>query len=292
MRELLAHLPNERVLLGRPGLKTDVDDNVANHKTPRGNETEKFVKLANIIRNLASPVLLTTTNYGFLDLVLNLLHSIERLSMQLTILVICEDKTAYVELLKRQSNFSVKFHLTLTHLQESVAKAVDYKSQPYISIVQKRVSYVELLLQRGLDVFFVDSDVVLLENPLEYFIDDKYDVFVQSDTANKDNLCAGFFYLRANDKTERFVRTWRHDLVKDPRGSQFTFNRQLRMFRPKMKVKVLPMDRFMSGQVFLKLEKPWFESSPLPVEVHANFMIGRGEKADMLKKHELWFVKD
>lgn len=132
-----------------------------------------------------------TTNYGFLDLLLNLLFSIQRLSMQSPILIICEDRSAYLELLKRQSNFSLKYQLALTHLQESTTNASTFSTAGYISLVKKRVSYIEILLQRGLDVLYFDSDVVLLANPFKYFSDDSFDIFFQRD---RNLACTGFFF--------------------------------------------------------------------------------------------------
>ncbi|KAJ8047270.1 UDP-D-xylose:L-fucose alpha-1,3-D-xylosyltransferase 3 [Holothuria leucospilota] len=294
MRKVLANLkPNERLRLGLPVSQNDVGDKATNGETPRDHESQQFVELTDRVEYLTSPVLLTVTNFGFLDLLLNLLHSIHRLSnLQATILVVCEDRTAYTELLKKQSNFTLKYQLALTHLEESVINATDYRTQSYISLVQKRVSYVQLLLQRGLDVLYIDSDVVLLANPMKYFSDNKFDLFAQSEIESNRVLCAGFFYLRANEKTKRFVRTWKRDLAKDPRGIQVTFNRQIKLFRANMKVSILPINRFMSGKVFLKSEKPWFDRTPQPIEVHANFMVGEGRKEDMLKTHHLWFVED
>lgn len=292
LREFLTILRNEHELIGLPELRNGLEDNVTIHEMPRGNESYQFVNITNIVKNLTSPVLLTVTNYGFLDLLLNLLYSIQRLSMQLTILVVCEDETAYAELLKRQNNLTLKFHLVLNYVQESIANAADYKTEPYITLVQRRVSYIELLIQSGLDVFNVDSDIVLLENPFKYFIGNNYDIFAQGEVEGARVACSGFFYLRANYKTKKFMRTWRRGLVRDSKGNQFAFNRKLKLFRPPMKVKILPWDRFMCGKIFLKSEKPWFERSPLPVEVHANFMVGEGKKADMLKAYQLWFVPD
>lgn len=251
-------------------------------------ESYQFVNLTDRVRNMTSPVLLTTTNYGFLDLLLNLLVSIQRLSMQPSVLIICEDRPAYVELLKRQSNFSLKYQLALTHLQESATKASTYNTAGYITLVKKRVSYIEILMQRGLDVLYIDSDVVLLANPFKYFTNDSFDIFFQRD---KDTACTGFLYMRANQKTQSFVTAWKIALPGDQYGNQHAFNKVMKKFGKELKVNGLLPNLFMSGDEFRNVGKAWYLMSPQPVQVHANFMRGEGTKVDWLKKNELWFVR-
>ncbi|KAJ8050517.1 UDP-D-xylose:L-fucose alpha-1,3-D-xylosyltransferase 3 [Holothuria leucospilota] len=268
-------------------IKNDVVNNETNQKTSHNNESYQFVNFTDVVRNLTSPVLLTTTNYGFLDLLLNLLFSIQRLSIQPMILILCEDKTVYVELLKRQSNFSLKYHLALTHLQESGNDAFGFSTTGYISLVKKRISYIEILLQRDLDVFYIDSDVVLLADPFKYFTDDNVDIFFQWD---RNNACTGFFYIKANRTTKAFVTKWAEAMPGDQFGNQRAFNRAMRRSGEELKVYGLPKNLFMSGYEFRNSGKAWYLMSPQPVQIHANFIRGEGSKVDWLKKHELWLV--
>ncbi|KAJ8047281.1 UDP-D-xylose:L-fucose alpha-1,3-D-xylosyltransferase 3 [Holothuria leucospilota] len=262
-----------------------------NEKTLRSNESYQFVNFTDSVRTLTSSVLLVTTNYGFYNLTLNLLYSIQRLFIQPTILILCEDKTVYVELWKRQIKFSLKYQLALTHLEESDTIAASRNTPTYYRIMQKRISYWEILLQRGVDVFFVDSDIVLLANPFKYFTDDNSDIFVQRDGGT---ACAGFFYMKANNSSKNFVEAWKRALPKDPKGNQKTFNKVIKELGKNIKVNRLPKELFMSGFEYNKFQKAWWHwwPTPQPVEVHANFMIGKDTKENWLKKYKLWFVPD
>ncbi|KAJ8047280.1 UDP-D-xylose:L-fucose alpha-1,3-D-xylosyltransferase 3 [Holothuria leucospilota] len=280
-------LSNQRGKMEPLFLENGVTKNATSEKTLRSNASYQFVNFTDCVRTLTSPVLLVTTNYGFFNLTLNLLYSIQRLSMQPKILILCEDRTVYVELWKRQINFGLKFQLTLTHLEESDTIAASRNTPTYYRIMQKRISYLEILLQRGLDVFFVDSDIVLLANPFKYFTDDNSDIFVQRDVKI---ACAGFFYMKANNSSKNFVEAWKRALPKDPKGNQKTFNKVIKELGKNIKVNRLPKELFMSGSEYNKFQKGW--PTPQPVEVHANYMIGKDTKENWLKKYKLWFVPD
>lgn len=264
------------------------------------NGGEQFRTVTDVVSGLRKNVIMTCVNRGFLPLLINLLYSIQQLNIRNLppILIICEDQEAYLEMSKVKGNFSMNMLLTLTNMNESVSEATAFKSDDYKNLVQKRVSYIGIFLQSGINIFYIDSDIVLLENPFSFFRGN-FDLFIQNELPGKTDLCTGFFYLRANERTVALVQAWEELLPTDPSGNQRVFNIVVRKMRnkkverkKKLKLKVLPMDRFLSGKVFrLSGNQSWIERNPKPVEIHANFLVGIESKIDMLKNNDLWFVE-
>lgn len=253
-------------------------------------ENVSYPTVNEILKNLTSPVLVTAVNYGFLQLLFNLLYSIQRLNIQPNILIICEDKLVFRELSGHRESLRLKYDLALTYFEESEANASAFGSESYLKLVQKRVSYIELLIRNNMDVFYVDADVVLLDDPLEYMKGEE-DLFIQSDNSQNTSLCTGFFYMRANNRTRELTYTWNRELARDRLGNQRIFDKVRAKFGDRVKVKILPTDRFFNG-IFFRLHKHehWDQIDPKPVEIHANTMIGYDTKEDMLKKFGLWFA--
>ncbi|PIK55252.1 hypothetical protein BSL78_07848 [Apostichopus japonicus] len=259
-------------------------------KTTLEGDNQTFPTVKDMLEHLHdSPLMVTCVNYGFVELLYNLLFSIQRLKIQPNILVICEDKMSFIELSKGRQNLNLEFKIALTFLEESTTKSTRYTSDSYIQLVQKRVYYIELLLRHNIDVLYIDSDIVLLEDPFK-FMNGKEDLFIQSETPRKSVVCTGFFYIKANNRTCRLISAWRRALPRDKRGNQRVFNEVLNRFKRQIKVNILPTDRFFSGKIFAASNEPWSKRSPKPVEIHANFMTGSVKKTQTMKNLGLWFI--
>lgn len=280
-----------------PMALTEMIDSMPSRLQTRG----EFRSVTDVVSDIRKNVIMTCVNRAFIPLLLNLLHSIQRLKIRRlpTILVICEDKDAYIEMSKVMGNFSMNMLLSLTNLHESVSHATEYKTDDYKSLVQKRVSYIDMFLTKGVNVFYLDSDIVLLDDPFPYFRGN-YDLFIQNEQARPNivDLCTGFFYIRANPRTIELVRRWEKLLPNDPSGNQRVFNRLVRSMKKRtlkakerLHIKILPTDKFLSGRTFRSFDLPWNQRDPKPIEIHANFLVGRESKVDMLKENNLWFVE-
>lgn len=243
-----------------------------------------------VVDDLASPVLLICINYGFLDFLHNLMFSMSRLKLQPNILIICEDTLIYSDLSKQTELSNISYHLAITHLNKSGYEASQWKSDGYIYLVRKRPHYIKILLSRGLDLFYVDTDIVLLGNPFPFF-NGSSDLFVQQELESENLYCAGFFYIRSNIRTIAFANAWATAHIKGRRGIQRSFNDVLMLYDD-ISVTSLPTDQFCSGSVFFSSEVPWQDRYPPVIEVHANFIAGYENKKEKLARAGLWFIKD
>ncbi|XP_071818160.1 uncharacterized protein [Apostichopus japonicus] len=269
-------------------------DDELNKSTDQPNITE-FQTVTDVVKRLKPPLIVTCVNKGYIPLLLNLLSSISRLHIQSRILVICEEKDAYVELWKIRYQYldsDLDLEIALTHKDTSPSQALDFKTSSYKKLVRKRIAYYKLLLANGIDFLYIDTDIVLLADPFPYF-NSNDDIFIQFDQQRM--LCSGFVYFKARNITISFTDTWAKFVHTDNQGNQRIFNKKLRRFQERdygMKVKVLPPNRFMSGKTFKYSNSSWYERTPRPVEIHANFMIGYNTKVNWLKENKLWFVRD
>ncbi|KAJ8047285.1 UDP-D-xylose:L-fucose alpha-1,3-D-xylosyltransferase 3 [Holothuria leucospilota] len=249
-----------------------------------------FPSIEDIKYTLSSPVLLICVNFGFLDFLANLLFSINRLGLKPNVLVVCEDEETFLELSQHGNFYDMKFQIVLTHLNKSLPKPSEWKSDGYIQLVRKRPHYIETLLKNNLDVFYVDTDIVWLGDPFPFFRGG-YDLFIQQELQNETLYCAGFFYMKSNEYTRSFVSSWARTKFKGRRGIQRALNDLLKKFT-NISISALPTNQFSSGGIFFSSNVPWYERSPPPIEVHVNFMAGHDNKKDRMKTFGLWFLQE
>ncbi|XP_071815912.1 uncharacterized protein [Apostichopus japonicus] len=266
-----------------------IDKRVHNGTVRDTNSTENTI--FDVINNgLTSPVLLVCANDGFLDFLTNLMLSISRLNLSPNILIICEDVLIYHKLSQHKEMFSVHYRLALTHLEKSLSEASAWKSDGYIHLVRKRPRYVGILLSHGIDVLYVDTDIVWLGDPFPFFTGVS-DIYIQQELEESILYCAGFFYMRSNIRTITFVDTWAKTHFKGRRGIQRAFNDLLAIYN-NISVAPLPTSQFCSGHTFFSSKTPWAEREPPVIEVHANFIAGFQNKKESLMNAGLWFLKD
>jgi hypothetical protein len=123
-------------------------------------------------------------------------------------------------------------------------------------------------------------------------------------------LCTGFMVLKAVDANIQLMREWEHELELASIGSsvnQYHFNSIIKSYltSPSYKVhsyrllpfranaccwcqvRILPYEDFPAGSLYFNIE--WRASlHQRPVAVHVNFVVGHGNKKDMMKDVGLW----
>ncbi|XP_071498254.1 uncharacterized protein [Diadema antillarum] len=132
-------------------------------------------------RKPGSFTILASTNKAFLDFTDNWLESLKRCGIKEHVTIIAEDEEAFQYLSNRTD---MKLDVRLTISQKSPSNNLKFGSKDYKELVNKRPNYILDYLKRGIDVFFSDVDIVLLENPFPYFVGD-FDVHLQLDIVNQ-----------------------------------------------------------------------------------------------------------
>jgi len=238
---------------------------------------------------LPNTVLVTVCNTGYLILTKNLIMSLERLNLGKYLIVASTEPEA-LRLLAEMKEFSGRV-LSLgndssTELAEWTSHS-SFKSRGSVSKL-KVFSY---FFTRGVNVFYMDSDVAVLQDFREFFSPSDlhyYDLIIQNGSGvlkypAKLNPCTGFMFLRASPVTLDFT-----DL--DKYGSVFeqaTGDQQylLDNFLEHWTYKQLPQTRFPSGEYLyyvVKTREELWRKQDRPYIVHMNFVIGGRKK---LQKH-------
>ncbi|EFA77798.1 WD40 repeat-containing protein [Heterostelium album PN500] len=193
-------------------------------------------------------------------------------------------------------------------------EAESYGNVGFRAICNEKPLVVLDVLKRGYNVLWTDTDIVWLGEPFAAFkhatqesgIDyDSLDLIVQQDD---DDICAGFYYIRSNEVTIKYMETviaFLNPIVDDQismrkflkeHAIQITKNNnnssgvdtpsgnKLRYFR-------LPRTTFPNGTAYFNLKIPQ-RNNVKPVIVHNNCIIGHRSKRERFIEYNLWFIDD
>ena len=227
---------------------------------------------------------ITFTNYGYLDFTLNLLESIKKNNVDLDLLVYCTDKKSFDYLNKFNNNC-----ILLDSKLSQNKKATSWKAGSGAfgeMMISKFESIFDGLLKNDY-VLYIDGDIVIKENILEYLeneIEDN-DFLFQLDYNNKrpyqNDLCAGFMMIKSTRKTKKIFNPNEIDvesIIKLPAHDQTYLNNLKNNFKYKFLSPVL----FPNGSFY-------FNYLTEPKIIHFNYVVGKAKKNKMRKMKE-WYI--
>jgi len=168
--------------------------------------------------NLDRTLIMTATNFGFLNHLQNFNCFLKRLGLKF--LVISLDEAAHEFITKETNMLSVLW----TSSSKTVDKdAVNFGTPGFAIISELKYQAVFEALKLGVDVIFSDTDVLFLQNPVPFLISQQVD-YVHS----VNDFCpapyfnymtregnTGFYYVRSNNRT---MKLWSDTVMK---GSKY-----------------------------------------------------------------------
>jgi hypothetical protein len=157
----------------------------------------------------------------------------------------------------------------------------------FVEIDAVRWTYSLKYLKEGKIVFYLDVDIVVLKNPLD-FVDWSADLNIQNDNGK---MCIGCMMFLPNSRTISIVESMATMAIPTTKWDnyQVLFNQIADIsFRYLIKIHVLPVNQFPNGQVYFLDKK--LEARKDPVLIHANCMVGIDVKKKALKEAKLWFL--
>ncbi|XP_022079549.1 UDP-D-xylose:L-fucose alpha-1,3-D-xylosyltransferase MGP4-like isoform X2 [Acanthaster planci] len=245
-------------------------------------------------------VMLTTTNFGFKDMTLNMLESIKRTGVCVNTTIIAEDQKCY-RYLSQRAEGDPAVHVVLTNSGETTSKEIPRRQRKqYYALFNKRQEYFLGLLEQGYEVLFTDSDTFWFSDPFPYFKGD-FDMSMIDPRSpyptrtNRSHYCAGFAYFKPTNVTVRFVKAWiktmrDNDKIGRLLADQDVMNMLLRGDRP-MHVNVQPLDTniFPWGPKFYELLAK--KANYSTVVMHAASIRGYAAKVTKFKSSNMWLVK-
>ncbi len=162
-----------------------------------------------------------------------------------------------------------------------------------------RYYIIDILLQEGIDVWYLDVDTVVLKNVMPFYFDLKnqnnYDTCFQTDL---NMPCTGCMLLLATEKNKDFVKTIiknktnqtndqilvnailrQHPIINYIQFSHFIFPNGVMFFG----------DDFVNVPEYLvDMKREYMSTEKETYLVHANWMVGDETKKNAFKKYGLW----
>lgn len=145
---------------------------------------------------------------------------------------------------------------------------------------------VKHVIERGINVLYVDCDVTIFKNPFPYFKKyPGYSILAQRDL----DLCAGFMYLRCYNDTMRFLNLVSRKLFTTNIPDQDIINSLLPS--SSLKYALLPQDRFASGFVFFERYQYYWDRGEDELYIfHNNYVIGKRNKELRMREMHMYML--
>ncbi len=184
---------------------------------------------------------------------------------------------------------------------------IDFGTEDFNNLSYLRYYVISDLLKTGKDVWYLDTDtVVLADLNLIYNIikalPDHKDIYFQNDL---NSVCTGCALYMNNPKTIQCVKSVIANKTKS-QNDQVIMQGIVANFTPEhFDVGAFSIHMFPCGQLFFR--EPYVKKDMRYIEaiaeyekepnkntvfVHANWMIGNENKIEALKAHGLWYLKD
>lgn len=221
-------------------------------------------------------VMLLMTNSAYVHYTRNLLNSITTHCPELlkSVLVCCLDDQSCSQL----GGFPVL--MTVHRHEDTETTPALYGTTRFSNVVNMKVVFIQVLLQRGKQVLYCDSDIVVLKNPLPYMepmLQDK-DVIVQREKHDQTVLCTGFVLVKPTPATLKTF-DW-HRIPTTATSEQPMLNYLFQKFD----VPHLPL----STRLFPSGAEWYADSTGDPYVVHYNWISNLDKKARM-QSYGHWF---
>jgi hypothetical protein len=250
---------------------------------------------------MSYPVIITYSNYGFVEMAENLLINIGKKAPNHRVVFYSLDEKIHIYLSEKFKNNS-KYEF-IPWYQDNISQdfhIVGTKS--FIKLIQIKFHIIKKALQTYQKIFYIDCDVVFLKEPDPKFYDiyQDYDILFQSDkyppeSQNDITVCAGVMLIKNSVATNNFVDSIIKIQYMIPEISDqdaiykyFEVNDVKSLDELKtLKIICAPCDIFMSG-IFVRELKTM--PGPATYLFHANFVKGKMNKCRLIAKVGEWYL--
>ena len=245
------------------------------------------------------PVIISFGNLGYLDFVVNLLKNAHDVLRNHRMIMYCTDQETY-DAVKVYDNGQIT--IRRYDVQLTTAYTEWGTKGAYVAIMRAKTAIIRQALEEHEYIHFVDADVVFCKEPTEdyYAAYQSYDIVYQLDNPPpnpkfSDWTCMGNMVLRNTAATRQFMASLaiyeaKYPTVADQDCQQMMFRemgvKDIRKY-PGVKLTEFPMEEFTCGYL-IKMDMV----HPKTVMVfHANHVVGKQPKIDLLKKIGKWYLE-
>lgn len=243
--------------------------------------------------------LLTLTNNGYREYTDNMIESLKRLGLEEIINVYCIDEEAYEYFKNRRPNNKV--FLIKNLYGKKVSEFTPYQEGDWEDIVYNKLNIIRDNLKKGINIIFVDGDIVFLKNPIARLKElirnnvGKTSIFqndAEEGNGATNNLCSGFMFIKAEPIMETLMNPF--DKKFEVEGQVINFRKRFiicdqlyfNSIKNMFNYSTFNVEEFPNGFHWKRLrDKPNFD----PYIIHFNCMIGH-EKKERMKEHNYWYI--
>ncbi|KAK8819264.1 hypothetical protein WA577_003730 [Blastocystis sp. JDR] len=236
--------------------------------------------LRQFIRNktINNTVLVMVVDFGYLKVFLNSYFT-SRLWEYPNLVVLCFDKRSFLILNKAQ--FPV-YYESIGKDSSFAHSFADQATREFKKKIRWKITLLYRILHFGVNLLYMDCDVVLLKNPFPYVYSvSGVDLLVQRDGSK---ICTGFMYLVSSPTSKAMMRQANRYIRRQAMDDQDAVN--LAVKKTRMPFLFLPSDAFPSGfRFFARHQLAWdLKNSPCVI-LHNNYV--RGEFGKELRFKEM-----
>jgi hypothetical protein len=218
---------------------------------------------------------LTFLNSGCIEICKNMLKSAENVGINMNdFYIACLDSNAY-ENLKEYKNAYLHIDQPITEYQDWTFS----EESGFRNIVKNKWSIIKKIYQENKELCWVDTDIVFIENPIEY-ISGHEEILFQGDSPGS-TLCSGFMVFNGSKECEEIINECASAIDAD---DQLIIN-EIMINKYPNNAAILNRDLFPNGYAYYTEGKK--ENALI---VHNNFMVGVETKMQKFKEEKLWFL--
>ena len=218
---------------------------------------------------------LTFLNSGCIEICKNMLKSAENVGINMNdFYIACLDSNAY-ENLKEYKNAYLHIDQPITEYQDWTFS----EESGFRNIVKNKWSIIKKIYQENKELCWVDTDIVFIENPIEY-ISGHEEILFQGDSPGS-TLCSGFMVFNESKECGEIINECASAVDAD---DQLIIN-EIIISKYSNNAAILSRDLFPNGYAYYTEGKK--ENA---VIVHNNFMVGVETKMQKFKEEKLWYL--
>jgi len=218
---------------------------------------------------------LTFLNSGCIEICKNMLKSAENVGINMNdFYIACLDSNAY-ENLKEYKNAYLHIDQPITEYQDWTFS----EKSGFRNIVKNKWSIIKKIYQENKELCWVDTDIVFIENPIEY-ISGHEEILFQGDSPGS-TLCSGFMVFNESKECGEIINECASVVDAD---DQLIIN-EIIINKYSNNAAILSRDLFPNGYAYYTEGKK--ENA---VIVHNNFMVGVETKMQKFKEEKLWYL--
>lgn len=181
-----------------------------------------------------------------------------------------------------------------TYINSNITKEANFGTKEFNIVTKIKLKVILDILKKDYFVFYFDSDIVLLGNPIrEYFNYQPKHIYMQSDNCHfnipSTNYCAGIIFVVPCENTKKFFTFAINKLTTILQTQNISDQEIINMMVKNNNKNIgtlCPYD-FPNGCRYFNYRE---KCSKNPILVHNNYIVGLDAKINRFKKHNLWFV--